>query len=153
MKLSHAARWLSLCALTAGCATAAPAAGPTTAPSGAAAQRPAGPQRIAKGQQLDLEIARGQVHVFTIDLQPNEAVHFAVDGQEVAPCTEWTWAWHAPDGQWQNGNPLPIEGAARHVEMDFRATVPIDEPRGGAWTFRVSAGEACERIRYRVAAR
>jgi hypothetical protein len=38
--------------------------------------------------------------------------------------------------------------------MDVTGMVPIEEPLGGRWTFRLSADQAgCHRIRYRLSAR
>jgi hypothetical protein len=147
-----------------GCASTTAGGTPVQSPMGASGTTARGGD-IRKGQTVEGVLNRGEEHAWAIELTPGERVHFDVTGTtEQGPqgerCENWSWSWNRPTGEWLNGNPLPLEVSAeqptapRTASADVAGMVPIDEPLGGRWTFRLSADQAgCHRIRYRLSAR
>lgn len=153
-----------LCAALLGCASTTTGTPPVQSPPAANGASARGGD-IRKGQSVEGVLNRGEEHAWAIEIAPGERVHFDVTGTtEQGPqgerCENWSWSWNRPTGEWLTGNPLPLEvsseqpTAPRTASMDVTGMVPIEEPLGGRWTFRLSADQAgCHRIRYRLSAR
>lgn len=157
-------RFLFLLSILIACKTSGPA--PTPVGPNPTTPAYAGPRTVKKGDRLEGDLRKGQVHAFRIELAAAEHLKIDVEGKSGpnAPgsgCGNWFWRWTKPDGAELTMNPLGIapdgdgSGVRRGEPFELVAQVPEGGDLvglAGVWSFELGAdGVNCESIHYKLA--